>query len=320
MTTSPTGPAHVLTDHALLCELAPRAERYLHRHLASAEEWFPHQYVPWSSGRNFDGPLGGQPWAVEQAPLPAPVQDALLVNLLTEDNLPSYHLELGLTLPQNGAWKEWLHHWTAEEARHSDVLRAYLHTTRSVDPVALERLRMQHLRTGHESGYSTLTHRLIYLTVQELATRISHRNTGALCQDPIAERLMARIAADENLHMLFYRDLTTDLFDLKPDAATIALADVLEGFQMPGQNIPGFQQRAMRIAAHGIYDPHIHRNQVVLPLLRKWSVHERTDLTAPGEQARDRIDTLLATLLDQSDRLDRIRSRLQRERATTTSS
>ena len=28
-----------------------------------AKEWFPHEYVPWSEGRNYDGPLGGEAWS-----------------------------------------------------------------------------------------------------------------------------------------------------------------------------------------------------------------------------------------------------------------
>lgn len=38
-----------------------------------------------------------------------------------------------------------------------------------------------------------------YVTQQELATRLSHRNTGAACNEPIAERMLQRIAADEKL-------------------------------------------------------------------------------------------------------------------------
>ena len=42
----------------LLRELEPAVEDNLNRHLATAKEWFPHEYVPWSEGRNFDGVLG----------------------------------------------------------------------------------------------------------------------------------------------------------------------------------------------------------------------------------------------------------------------
>jgi len=41
---------------------------------------------------------------------------------------------------------------------------------------------------------------LIYATLQELATRVAHCNTAAIAGDPVVERLLARIAADENLH------------------------------------------------------------------------------------------------------------------------
>jgi acyl-[acyl-carrier-protein] desaturase len=52
----------------------------------------PHEYVPWSPGRDFDGPLGGQPWSPEQSPLTEVGRVSLAVNLLTEDNLPSYRV------------------------------------------------------------------------------------------------------------------------------------------------------------------------------------------------------------------------------------
>jgi acyl-[acyl-carrier-protein] desaturase len=43
------------TQIELLTELEPVVGRELDRHLRSAREWFPHEYVPWSDGRNFDG-------------------------------------------------------------------------------------------------------------------------------------------------------------------------------------------------------------------------------------------------------------------------
>ena len=47
----------------LLIDLEPAAATELDRHLAAAKDWLPHEYVPWSEGRNFDGVLGGEPWA-----------------------------------------------------------------------------------------------------------------------------------------------------------------------------------------------------------------------------------------------------------------
>ena len=45
---------------ALLKQLEATVEENLDRHLAAAEDWMPHEYVPWSEGRNF-AVLGGEP-------------------------------------------------------------------------------------------------------------------------------------------------------------------------------------------------------------------------------------------------------------------
>ena len=49
---------------------------------------------------------------------------------------------------------------------------------------------------------------LSYVTFQELATRVSHRNTGKACNEPIADQMLQRVSADENLHMIFYRNMS----------------------------------------------------------------------------------------------------------------
>ncbi|MCX5150862.1 acyl-ACP desaturase [Streptomyces sp. NBC_00320] len=306
--------SHTRRHLDLLRELEPAVAVHLDRHLEAAPEWFPHQYIPWSKARDFDGPLDGEPWQPGQSPLAPAVRDALLVNLLTEDNLPSYHHELAACFGRDTAWGTWVHRWTAEEGRHSDALRGYLHAVRAVDPVELERGRIAHVSRGFTSTHPTLAHGLAYVTVQELATREAHRNTGHACADPHGTRLMSRIAADENLHMVFYRALCADLADLDPDGFVEAFADVVCGFQMPGHGIPGFQGRAVRIATAGIYDIAIHRDHVVLPLLRTLRIMERTDLGSMGEQARERLGRYLEVLEDKGRRLAELRSRMGQRR------
>jgi acyl-[acyl-carrier-protein] desaturase len=46
----------------LLRELDQVVVGELNRHEKVAREWFPHDYVPWSEGRSFDGLMGGDPW------------------------------------------------------------------------------------------------------------------------------------------------------------------------------------------------------------------------------------------------------------------
>ena len=57
---------------------------------------------------------------------------------------------------------------------------------------------------------------MAYVSFQELATRVSHRNTGKATGDPIADQLLARIATDENLHMVFYRNLVAAALEIAP--------------------------------------------------------------------------------------------------------
>jgi len=299
----------VLSQTALLTELEPVVEKNLDRHLSLAKEWFPHEYVPWSEGRTFDGPLGGEAWSPEDSTLPEVARTALIVNLLTEDNLPSYHHEIATLFGRDGAWGTWVHRWTAEEGRHGTAIRDYLTVTRAVDPVALERARMVHMSAGYQNVHDQeMLHSLAYVSFQELATRISHRNTGRATGDPTCEALLARVAADENLHMVFYRNLLGAAFELAPSQAMRAVADVLANFQMPGVGIDGFARKSVAIALAGIYDLRQHRDEVVMPVLRQWNLFDVTGLNADGEAARDQIAAHLDTLETQASRFEEKRA------------
>ncbi|MET7807580.1 acyl-ACP desaturase [Micromonospora chersina] len=299
----------VLSQTALLRELEPVVEKNLDRHLSLAKEWFPHEYVPWSEGRTFDGPLGGEPWTEGDSTLPEVARTALIVNLLTEDNLPSYHHEIATLFGRDGAWGTWVHRWTAEEGRHGTAIRDYLTVTRAVDPVALERARMTHMSAGYVNTHDDeVLHSLAYVSFQELATRISHRNTGRATGDPTCEALLARVAADENLHMVFYRNLLGAAFELAPSQAMRAVADVLADFQMPGVGIDGFARKSVAIALAGIYDLRQHRDEVVVPVLRQWNLFEATGLDADGEAARDQIAAHLDMLETQASRFEEKRA------------
>ncbi|GAB4101142.1 acyl-ACP desaturase [Micromonospora taraxaci] len=297
-----------LSQTALLVELEPVVARNLDRHLTLAKEWFPHEYVPWSEGRTFDGPLGGEAWSPTDSTIPDVARTALIVNLLTEDNLPSYHHEIATLFGRDGAWGTWVHRWTAEEGRHGVAIRDYLTVTRAVDPVALERARMTHMSEGYTNAHGDeVLHSLAYVSFQELATRISHRNTGKATGDPACEALLARVAADENLHMVFYRNLLAAAFELAPSQAMRAVADVVADFQMPGSGIDGFARKSVAIALAGIYDLRQHRDEVLQPVLRQWDVFNVTGLNADGEAAREQLATQL-------DSLDRAASRFEEKR------
>lgn len=298
-----------LTQLELLHELEPVAEENVHRHLAMAKDWHPHDYVPWDDGRNFAA-LGGVDWDPEQSQLSDVAKAAMITNLLTEDNLPSYHRVIAENFSRDGAWGTWVGRWTAEENKHSVVMRDYLVVTRGVDPVALENARMAHMTSGFNPDLQEgLLDAVTYVTFQELATRVSHRNTGRACGDPIADRMLGRVAADENLHMMFYRNITGAALDLAPTQAMRAIVKILDNFQMPGATMPAFRRNAVLIAKGGIYDLRQHLDDVVLPVLRTWKVFERNDFTGEAESLREELDELLTGLRADAQRFEEARDR-----------
>jgi acyl-[acyl-carrier-protein] desaturase len=318
VTIAPSRPAGsaVWSDAQLLHALEEVVERELNRHLGVAKEWMPHEYVPWSQGRDYDGIMGGTAWAVDQSPVTEIGRISLVVNLLTEDNLPSYHHEIATMFGRDGAWGTWVHQWTAEEGRHAIVMRDYLLTTRAVDPVALERARMTHMAEGFESDNNhSMLHSVAYVAFQELATRISHRNTGHNSGDPVCDRMLARIATDENLHMVFYRNLLKAALEIAPNQAMRAVSDVVTGFRMPGHGMPGFERAAAQMAIGGIYNLRIHHDDVLQPVLRNLKVMDVTGLDAEGLQAQQELGMYLEGLDAQASRFDERRAALLARRA-----
>ena len=51
-----------LDDAALLVELEPEVHRLYDRHAGMAQEWFPHEFIPYRLGRDFDK----EPWTPDQ--------------------------------------------------------------------------------------------------------------------------------------------------------------------------------------------------------------------------------------------------------------
>jgi acyl-[acyl-carrier-protein] desaturase len=293
-----------IRERDLFKELEPAAGRLLERHLSMAKEWMPHEYVPWSLGRDYDK----EPWTPDQPRLTGVAQTAFEVNLLTEDNLPSYHLEVMSAFGRDGAWGTWAHRWTAEEARHAVVIRDYLLVTRNIDPVELERNRMATMELGYSTNGKPALQVMAYVAFQELATRVSHRNTGHFSNDPVADKIMARIAVDENLHMVFYRDMVAEALKVAPSETVQAVAAEVKSFEMPGADMPGYRRKAAQIANAGIYDLRIHHDDILMPLLRHWKVLDLEGLDAEGEQARGELVARMEELDGQAARYEEKRA------------
>lgn len=300
----------VLSAENLIRDLEPDVERLFERHLSTSKEWFPHEYVPYGRGTD---PVPGEEWSEAHADLDgATIDDAvrssLLVNLLTEDNLPYYFRTVERLFGADGVWGEWVRRWTAEEGRHAMAIYGYLMVTRAIDPHHLERCRMAQVSGGSTPEPPSLQDGFVYLSLQELATRIAHRATGKMIGDRAGYDVMSRVAADENLHQLFYRDLASAAITADPDGMVCAMERQITSFAMPGTGIPGFAGHAKRIAAAGIYDLSVHHEQILVPVvLRTWNLESIEGLSPEGEQARDRLMRYLA-------KSDRVAKRLAERR------
>jgi acyl-[acyl-carrier-protein] desaturase len=275
---------NLLTDRELLESLADEVELNLRRHIEIADGWQPHDYVPWDDGRNF-GFLGGIDWEPNQSELGETAKLALTVSVLIADNLPSYHREIGKYL-RTGSWWRWVGRWTAEENRHEIMIRNYLMVTRSVDPIQLERLRMDHMTKGFRRPALHLLEVLATCAFEEAAAAIRHRNTAALGENPMVTAIAERIAADDELQSVFFADLIAAAFDLVPDQTMRAVADRVADFKVPSVVLPDGRNSDDVLAEAGIYDRAKEDELVFAPLLKRWNIFGRTDLGEEGEKAR----------------------------------
>ena len=299
---------------ALIEELEPVAAKLLERHMGVAKEWFPHELVPYSRGKDFEP---GRQWVPEDADfgtagteIDEAVRSALYLNLLTEDNLPYYFRDIDRLFGSDTAFGEWARNWTAEEGRHSIVMRDYFTVTRALDPIALERGRMMQVRGGQVPTPNDAFEGLAYVSMQELATRISHRNTGKLMKDEMGTAIMSRVGNDENLHYLFYRDLTSAALELDPSSTVLGIERAVRTFSMPGLGIPNFDAMSREVARAGIYDLLIHHDQILEPvIMRHWKLMELTGLSDEAEAARESIIKRMA-------RTAKVGKRLSSEHAT----
>ena len=296
------------TDIDLVDVLTPRVAELFERHLATTKSWLPHELIPWERASD-SNPRGT--WSSEASTLPCGVRSALVVNLLTEDNLP-YYFETINRVFANDVWREWARRWTAEEMRHGIVIRDYITVTHAVDLAALEDARMRQVSGAKVPQPENAVDALVYVALQELATRISHRNTGSLLADEAGYRVMARVAADENLHYLFYRDLVSSALELDPSATVRAIANQVCTFEMPGTGIPDFDAHATAIADAGIYDLRSHHDQVLVPVvLRHWGLEDLEGLDADAERARERAVHHMARIERVARRIESRRERMQ---------
>jgi len=269
-------------------------------HIAKRPDWYAHDLVPWEQGRNYVA----EPWDESQCTVSPDVREAMVLNLLTEDNLPYYHYSIAHQFGEDSAIGRWTRRWTAEEGQHAIVLRDYLMISRNCDPVALEDDRMATVSRGWDSPWVDPIDIFVYTSAQELATRVSHRNTGVKAEDETAYNIMKRIAADENYHFIFYKGIVSAMMQHDPSACVLSMHKVYGDFNMPGTVVPNFRKRAAKTARAEIYDLRIHAEKVIAPVLRDWKIDALEGLSPQADQAREEVLAMPGKLVERLERLE----------------
>ena len=285
----------------LLSEITPDVERLYNRHMEAPRLWYPHEQIDWGTGEDFNT----RPWSEADYPVAKGVRSAIYVNLLTEDNLPYYTNSILSHAPKGHPIRAWNYQWTMEENRHAMVMRDWVHITRCIDPVLLEDGRRVQMSRGEVPEPDTFADLITYVSFQERATQIAHRNTGAHLpkDDKMGRNVLALVAGDETKHYLFYRDLALAAFEYDPSTMMVATAKQVTNFAMPGTGIPSFSRHAVRIAREGIYGLPQFLKDVVTPILGLWDVGHLVGLTKEAEAARDELDKFLGKISDTVERM-----------------
>ena len=240
--------------NSLTLELEPVVAENLARFLETADEWYAHDYVPFSEGRDFAF-LGGEDWDPSQVTLPKEVTDPLEVLLITKDNLAGYHRELVEHFILEDKWGRWLGRWTAEETLHAIALRDYLMVTRNIDPNADERVRVDHVMRGYRASNYTQIETLVFMAFYERAHAVFLRNLEATIAEPVLKKLVGRIARDEERHLEFFNNLVLHCLEHHRDQTIAAISRRAIGFPVVGGDILEYRDTKLRtVAEAGIFD------------------------------------------------------------------
>lgn len=284
---------HTIPNKEFAIELSPIIELLHERHLKNSTTWYPHELAPWSEGQNYSQ---NEKWSPDSYDIPEGVRSAIFVNLLTEDNLPYYTSTLLDLMGPDHPFNDWVRRWTAEENRHSTAIRTWVDIKRPIDPWLLEDSRMDQMTKGQVPKPVDPMQAIAYVSFQELATQVAHRNTSRHLLDPYGKRIMGQIAGDEALHYRFYRDLAAAIFELDPSGMMVAVARQLRSFAMPGTGIIDFERHKTAIAEAEIYDVAKFRNNVVVPTLESWKIWDKHNLNNSAQKALKNIDRRLFVL------------------------
>ncbi|WP_207950797.1 MULTISPECIES: acyl-ACP desaturase [Marinobacter] len=291
----------------VLASLEPLVEELMQRHIDERRLWMPSEFLPASEGMTAEQIKYIQDLQERARGLPDSVRVSLALNLLTEEGLPHFHRLIAVHLGTGNAWERWNFLWTAEEDRHGCALHDYVRDSRVFNMEAFEKLQYLYLEAGFDPDWHDDPYQLLaYTSLQERATQSAHANTAKIAAkyDPVIQRLLGHIAADESRHFRFYRDAFRGLLEVDSTKAMQSALKVMPRLAMPGHNIAGYDDMADVVHRANIYGPRDYR-KVVQECLDSWGIADLTPVDAAGREAQDKMMAVPKRLDKLADILER---------------
>lgn len=273
----------------VLADLEEVVAELVAQHEAKGVLWFPGEILAAPPDTDPDHHL--RELRARAKGISAPARVALALNLLTEEGLPHFHRLLAVHLGNESHWRHWTNLWTAEEDRHGAILHDYTRDAQVFDRAVIEKMQFDYLRAGFAPAWERDPYRvLVYTSLQERATQISHAATGKLASEwePTIGVVLANVAKEEARHFAFYRSVFKEVLERDPNRALESAARIMPAIDMPGASMPRFREIADVVRRAGIYGPRDYL-KIVEEQIRFWAIEKLVGLNEAGRKAQEKI-------------------------------
>jgi acyl-[acyl-carrier-protein] desaturase len=275
----------------VLNHLEQKVKEWMNDHISKRRLWFSSDYLPADEKMNDDQEAVVKKLRERVRGINDSVRVAVAVNLLTEEGLPHFHRIIAKHLGDESFWSKWNNMWTAEEDRHGGVLRDYARDSRLFSFREIEMMQFHYQESGFNPDWDRDPYKVfVYTTLQERATQISHKNTGAFAgaDEPLLDGILSSIAADEAKHYTFYRNVFKAILEIDPARALQSAAAIMPAIDMPGFSMPNFRDMADVVRRVGIYGPWDYK-KIVEEAIKFWNIEMLTGLNEMSAKAQEKI-------------------------------
>ncbi|ALG86621.1 acyl-ACP desaturase [Gordonia phthalatica] len=285
----------VLSNEDLINALEKALPEIAEEHAEGAIAWTPSDLVPWDLGRNFAF-LGGEDYVPEDSTLSDTAAAGLLALLLTKDNLPSFHRVLAMHFPAFSDWRQLVGVWTAEDNRHSIVLRDYLVVTRAVDPADAETRRRIHIVAGWRQSPEAVEDLgpmdvLALLAVHENQSVVFADKLIAHAEDDVLKQIVSKIRTDDAVQAATFQAFLMAGMVADQEATIVAVDKALAGIEHIGSDVADFDSYREFISD---FEDASTDAAIAAKLADELKLESVQELSDEAEAARQRILALAA--------------------------